>query len=74
MKTIPTASSSCLPRSGCAYTWIDSASQGHVVAVEAGVRQSTGSKLKLQGVTGDTSFADEVEIALTAPTDEGNDH
>eukprot|EP00961_Rhodomonas_salina_P150229 2022973-Rhodomonas_salina.2 len=43
-------------RSGRVYTWIDSASQGHVVAVEAGVRQRTGCKLKLQGMTGDTSF------------------
>eukprot|EP00961_Rhodomonas_salina_P213722 2886377-Rhodomonas_salina.1 len=43
------------------------ASQGHVVVSEAGVLRRTGRKLKLQGVTGITSFADEVEIALQAP-------
>eukprot|EP00961_Rhodomonas_salina_P001886 25985-Rhodomonas_salina.1 len=55
-------------RPGKVHTFIDTASQGHVVVSEAGVLHQTGLKLKLQGVTGTTSFADEVEIALQAPT------
>eukprot|EP00961_Rhodomonas_salina_P238077 3217708-Rhodomonas_salina.2 len=51
-----------------AYTFIDTASQGHVVVTERCVRRRTGRKLKLKGVTGAVSFTEEVEISVPAPT------
>lgn len=61
-------------RCGRTCTWIDSASQGHVVTEETFIRKRTGRKLKLQGVMGETSFAEEVEISLPAPTIDGIKH
>eukprot|EP00961_Rhodomonas_salina_P301600 3940534-Rhodomonas_salina.2 len=59
-------------RAGCVYSFVDTASQGHVVATETGVKQRTGRKLKLQGATGDVSYTEEVEIRVDAPTIDGS--
>eukprot|EP00961_Rhodomonas_salina_P250007 3379195-Rhodomonas_salina.1 len=61
-------------RAGRVYSFVDTASQGHVVATETGVKRRTGRKLKLQGVTGDSdvSYAEEVEIRIDAPTTDGS--
>eukprot|EP00961_Rhodomonas_salina_P203000 2739033-Rhodomonas_salina.2 len=52
-------------------TYIDSASQAHIVVHDCYVRRRLGRKLKLLGVTGAATLADEVEISIIAPSRAG---
>eukprot|EP00961_Rhodomonas_salina_P277539 3750457-Rhodomonas_salina.2 len=58
-------------RDGLPFTYIDSASQGHIVVHDCYVKRRLGSKLKLLGVTGAFSIADEVEISISSPSRSG---
>eukprot|EP00961_Rhodomonas_salina_P275782 3725762-Rhodomonas_salina.1 len=52
-------------------TYIDSASQAHIVVHDRYVCSRLGLKLKLLGVTGAATLADEVKISIIAPSRAG---
>eukprot|EP00961_Rhodomonas_salina_P047828 642396-Rhodomonas_salina.1 len=69
IKVLITAQHSTLTEWPCTY--IDSASQGHIMVHDRYVWWRLGRKLKLLGVTGNAATADKVEISISTPSSLG---